>query len=178
LQHWGSARWSWLALAVAALASVSCTPGQYPVEVFKELHYQPSHRYLEPDRLAPPADSVPVTGRSSFVPFAQASSLQAPASARRTTESQQQARALFRVNCSMCHGQDGKGKSYVADRFADSNAPAVPVDLSGSRASGRSDGELYWIVSNGLGNMPRFSELLTDDQRWLLISAIREVQGR
>jgi len=163
---------------VLALASASCTPGAYSVEVFKELHYQPSQRYLEPDRLAPPADSVPVTGRSAFVPFTQASSLQAPSAARRTPESQQQARALFKVNCSMCHGQDGKGQSYVAQRFADSNAPVAPVDLTGSRASGRADGELYWIVSNGVGNMPRFNELLTDDQRWLLVNAIREVQGR
>src|SRR5438552_8184154 len=101
------------------------------------MHYQPSQRYLEPDRLAPPADAVAVTGRAAFVPFAQASSLQNPV--RRSPETQQQGRNLFKVNCSMCHGQQGRGDGYVAARFAEATAysAVTPVDLTGARAQGR-----------------------------------------
>ena len=37
---------------------------------------------------------------------------------------------------------------------------------------------VLWIIVNGLGNMPTFGDLLTDDDVWSAVYAIREVQGR
>jgi mono/diheme cytochrome c family protein len=76
----------------------------------------------------------------------------------------------------MCHGRDGRGESEVARRFAAAGFVA-PVDFSTSRVQQRSDGELYWIITNGLGNMPPFGDLLTEEQTWSAVYVIRESRG-
>src|SRR5581483_7005430 len=58
----GPGRWRRIALLVLlALLLSGCNPGAYPLDIFMEMHYEPSQRRLEPRRLAPPADAVPVT---------------------------------------------------------------------------------------------------------------------
>lgn len=155
------------------LVLAACSPGTYPVDLFAEMHYQQSQKLLEPDRLAPPPDAVPVTGRSAAITFEQAGSLQSPFA--RNPQTLDRGRQVFRVNCAMCHGADGRGTSFIAQRFSQSQA-VPPVDFTGDRARGRSDGELYWIVTYGLGNMPRFANMLTDDDRWAVVQAVRSLQ--
>ena len=77
----------------------------------------------------------------------------------------------------MSHGRDGKGQSVVSQHFQRAGR-VPPVDLTGPRAAGRTDGELHWLVTNGLGGMPPFGSLLSDEERWLIVNFIRETQGR
>jgi mono/diheme cytochrome c family protein len=165
--------------ACAGLAGMllltACTPGQYPIDIFRELHYQQSYRLLQAERLAPPPDAVPVTGGQATYSYEQASAMQSPVGS--SPQRLEQAQMLYRVNCAMCHGGDGRGTGMIAERFA-ANSANPPADLTSQRVRGRSDGELFWIVSNGLGNMPPFGDLLTDDQRWTVIQAIRSIQGQ
>ena len=156
-------------LAIAA-AVAACTPGAYQIDLFRELHYQPSQRLQEPNRLAPPVGAVPITGRSTALSFDEAAPLQNPIPA--TAQNREQAQKLFSVNCAVCHGPNADGKSPVADRFATAGV-VPPVDFRSPRVRGRTDGQLYWIVTNGVGNMPPFGDLLTDDQRWMLVQVIR-----
>lgn len=166
---------AWLITLFAALTVLACNPGQYPIDIFREMHYQQSQRILEPDRLAPPADAVPRTGARTPLTFAEARAIQNPI--RSNPETLQAAAETFRINCAVCHGQDGRGQSFVAQRFAEAGL-VPPADLSGTRVRSRSDGELYWIVTYGLGNMPPFRDLLTDQQIWMLVHRVREVQGQ
>ena len=77
--------WAPLALALIAIALAGCynnntgeaniggaihfklpafpESGANAVEIFNEMHYQPSYRSQEGPRLLPPPDSVPVTGK-------------------------------------------------------------------------------------------------------------------
>ena len=41
----------------------------------------------------------------------------------------------------------------------------------------RSDGQLYWLIVNGIGNMPPFHDLLTEEEVWGLVGYVRSVQG-
>ena len=50
--------------------------------------------------------------------------------------------------------------------------------MQGERVTTRSDGEIYWILTNGSGNMPRFGNLLTPEERWELILFIRSLQAQ
>lgn len=159
--------------ALCGLVLAACTPGAYPVDLFAEMHYQPSQRLLEPDRRAPPPDAVPVTGRGPALTFDQAKALQNPLP--RNQQTADKGAQVFKVNCAMCHGDTGRGNSVIATRFTESRA-VPPVDFTSARVRGRSDGELYWIVTNGLGNMPAFGNLLTDDERWAVIQAVRGFQ--
>jgi mono/diheme cytochrome c family protein len=163
----------WVALAGMALLLTACNPGSYAVDIFPEMHYQPSHRRLEPDRRAPPDDAVPVTGGRPRHTFEQAAGLPNPAP--RSQETLQRARQVYAVNCGMCHGADGRGQSLVAGYFR-AAGQVPPVDFAGDRVRGRSDGQLYWIVINGLGNMPPFDDLLDEADIWALVHLIREVQ--
>ena len=147
-----------------------CNPGPYPADVFPEMHYAPSQRREEPRRLSPPPDAVPVSGGRPAYTFDQAAGLANPVPA--SPEALQQAADLYRVNCAMCHGQDGHGQGPVAHYFAEAGVVA-PVDFASDRVRGRTDGQLYWIVANGLGGMPAFGRLLTDEQLWLLVRAVR-----
>jgi mono/diheme cytochrome c family protein len=40
------------------------------------------------------------------------------------------------------------------------------------------DGELYWIVANGLGNMPAFGDKLTDQDLWSVVTEVRTLEGQ
>jgi mono/diheme cytochrome c family protein len=169
-----------LILGVAVLASTACYPGAYPLDIFNEMHYQPVNRYLEPDRKAPPEGAVPVTGGAPHYTFAQASRL--PNAVSSSTQARERGRQVFTTNCQMCHGQNGKGLNdspppFVAIRFQAAGV-APPVDFTSQRARGRTDGELYWIIGNGLGNMPAFEGLISETDRWSLVHYIRQVQGQ
>ena len=157
-----------------ALLLSGCYPGAYPIDIFIEMHYQQSQRRLEPSRLAPHPEAVPITGRRPMLTFEQAGQLQNPI--QRNQQSQQRAARLYQVNCAMCHGADGRGQSPVSQRFQQAGF-VPPVDFAGPRATSRNDGQLYWIVTNGLSNMPPFGDLLTDDERWLMVQQIRQFQG-
>lgn len=169
--------WRSAALGVAALVTtVACYPGAYPIDIFIEMHYQPSQRRLEPNRLAAPADSVPMSGRAPVHTIAEARDLASPL--QRDQAGTARAQRLYATNCALCHGADGRGKSVTGEHFARSKIVTPPVDLAGERVSQRTDGELYWFISNGIGAMPHFRSLLTEQERWLLVDFIRQTQGR
>jgi mono/diheme cytochrome c family protein len=153
----------------------ACYPGQYPLDIFREMHYQPYHRLLEADRRSPPPGAVPLTGAQSSYTYEQARNLQSPVA--RSQQRAEQGQQIFTVNCAMCHGTDGRGTGMIAERFA-GNSANPPADLTSQRVRSRTDGELFWIISNGLSNMPPFGELLTDDQRWTVVQTIRSYQGQ
>jgi len=165
---------SGLAMTVTLLSG--CYPGQYPLDIFREMHYQQSNRLLQADRLAVPRDAVPITGSSrTQESFAQARTMTSPTG--RTPQRLEQGQAMFNVNCAVCHGSDAHGTGPVAERFAAGSANP-PADLTSQRVRSRTDGELHWIITNGLGNMPPFGDLLTDDQRWQAVQVIRNYQGQ
>jgi mono/diheme cytochrome c family protein len=168
-------RWRWLLTGALVLLSAACYPGAYPLDIFPELHYQQSQRRLEPNRLAPPPGAVPVTGGRPEYTWDQARTLQNPTT--RNAQAMERAQIVFRVNCSMCHGQDGHGQGPMAQYFVNARQEP-PVDFTTQRARSRADGELYWLITNGIGNMPSFASILTEDERWSLVHVIREVQGQ
>jgi hypothetical protein len=160
-------RLSSLLLSICLMLT-ACGPTTYPADVYPEMHYQPSVRRLEPQRPSPPADAVPVTGSTPHLSFDDASSLSNPVAG--TPEALQRARDLTRVNCAACHGADGHGQGPVAAYFS----PVRPVDFRSDRVRNRSDGQLFWIVANGVGNMPAFRSLLSEQELWTVVLFIRE----
>ena len=142
----------------------------YLVDVFPEMHYQQSYRLQEPPRRLPPVDSVPVTGKARDYSFAEAAEIENPlASSPARIEAGNQ---LFQVNCKHCHGADGRGEGPAGLYF-----DPLPQPMQGERVTDRSDGEIYWILTNGSGNMPKFGNLLTAEERWELILFIRSLQA-
>jgi mono/diheme cytochrome c family protein len=103
--------------------------------------------------------------------FDDARSLPNPVAASNATV--QHARELARVNCAACHGAAGDGQGPVAGYFS----PVRPVDFRSERVRNRTDGELFWIIANGLGNMPAFRDLLSEQDLWSVVLYVRQVEG-
>jgi len=65
------------------------------------------------------------------------------------------ARLHFADHCAICHGNDGGGKTIMGDGLY-----PKPPDLRLPETQNLSDGELFWIIENGVRftGMPAFSE--------------------
>jgi|SRR5580765_626066 len=78
--------------------------------------------------------------------------------------------ALFRTHCVACHGAPGVDPT---EGGASLNPPAPGLTLA--RVQARSDGELQWIVSNGIRmtGMPAFGASRSEEEVWQLVAAVR-----
>ena len=145
--------------------------GSYPLDLYQEMHYNQSYKSQEPPRLAPPPDSVPITGKDLPLPElkADAKPLQNPIAA--DPAALRQAGVLYHINCAACHGQVSAGDSLVGLKFAEHGALQPPAFAS-DRVRALSPGEAFWSITNGTGFMPSFGPLLKSQDRWLLVHLI------
>lgn len=162
------ARWGLLVLATLALAG--CARGAYAVDMFPEQHYQQSFKRQEPPRLTPPDGAVPVTGREIPLGFEEANTATNPVAV--SSETLARAAELYRVNCSMCHGPAGKGDGTVGARLV-ANGYVNPPNLTAPATQAKSDGALYYVISNGVVVMPKFGLLLNEADRWSVVHYLR-----
>lgn len=86
-----------------------------------------------------------------------------------TAESLAEARKMFGYNCAMCHGKAGDGKGDLAAdmklELRDWRDPASLEKLT--------DGELFWIISNGKGKMPENGDRDKERMRWNYVNLVR-----
>jgi mono/diheme cytochrome c family protein len=78
----------------------------------------------------------------------------------------------YRENCVGCHGAPG----VDAAEYGEGLNPAAP-DLTLPRIQKRPDGELYWIVANGIRmtGMPAFSPTHKEQEIWKVVVFIRHL---
>jgi mono/diheme cytochrome c family protein len=88
---------------------------------------------------------------------------------RPTAESQTHAKKVYGYDCAMCHGANGNGKGdVVADlklTLKDYTDPAALKDIS--------DGELFYIIKNGKGQMPGEGDRAKPDDLWNMVILVR-----
>ena len=80
--------------------------------------------------------------------------------------SAQTGEAIYIKNCQSCHGNPGKGNSLKSLK-------PIPPDLSSVSSQALTDGELFYILSTGRMIMPSFKNVLSEDERWRVISFLR-----
>lgn len=159
---------------VTVLTLVGCETGAYPLDIFPEMHYQASYRTQEPSHVGSPEGSIPTTGGEAPVTdFVAIIAKENPVPF--TGESIDAARAVFETNCTMCHGINADGDSYVARQFEQYQEKAPP-SLRRAELADQQDGALFWTITNGVNRMPSFKSLLTAEERWSLVNYIRSIQ--
>jgi mono/diheme cytochrome c family protein len=89
---------------------------------------------------------------------------------RPTAESQAKAKSLYQIDCAMCHGDNGNGKTDLATSMQLTLADWTdPKSLAGHQ-----DGELFLIIRNGKDKMPpEESGRASDEAVWNLVIYIR-----
>lgn len=91
-------------------------------------------------------------------------------------ETIRQGQKNFGVYCMVCHGLDGQATGVP---FAQSMFPPVP-SLNSRAVQSYSDGQLKWIIENGLGpsGMPASKGILNDDEIWSIVHYIRHLPAK
>jgi mono/diheme cytochrome c family protein len=83
------------------------------------------------------------------------------------------AKSSYESHCASCHGVTGNGKGDKAQGLW-----TTPTDFQIAAQLGRrSDGDLYWITTNGKWPMPAFESKLSDLERWQLVDYIRTLSA-
>ena len=87
-------------------------------------------------------------------------------------ESLHEARLHFADHCATCHGNDGRGETAMGLGLF-----PKPPDLRAAETQKLSDGELFWIIENGVRftGMPAFSSQGMEDDSWKLVLLIRHL---
>ncbi|HZD62473.1 MAG TPA: cytochrome c, partial [Xanthobacteraceae bacterium] len=76
---------------------------------------------------------------------------------------------LFATHCAACHGRRGRGDGPAGRFFR-----VKPSDLTADHVYDHTDGDLYWWITNGIGDvMPPLGAALEDDARWNVIDFVR-----
>ncbi len=105
----------------------------------------------------------------------------APASARKlknpltaSEETVNAGKQLFNKHCAVCHGEDGKSKTDVA-----ASMKKKPTDLTAKEMRGITDGETYWVLTNGVikSGMPGFKTKANDKERWQMTVYVKHLMG-
>lgn len=88
-----------------------------------------------------------------------------------TAESLAQGKKYYGYDCAMCHGEngDGKGEVAVSEKFklGDFRDPAT--------LGGKTDGELFYVIKNGSGQMPPEGDRVKPTELWNMVNYIRSL---
>jgi len=124
---------------------------------------QRSYKAYEAPVLSPPAGSVPVSGRELV---SQQAELKSPV--KPTASSLSQGKALFDVNCAMCHGHASVERGPVGKKLV-----PPPPGLDRDLVRSRSDSHIFKAITFGFGRMPAFKNKLMPEERWDLVNYLR-----
>ena len=129
----------------------------------------------------PPPNSVPTTGRETlpaptteqeiFKAKDAAASLRNPVAA--TADSVARGATLYKINCAVCHGEQGRGDGPVGRKF-----DPVPVDLNKDYTQSQADGQLFFTLTRGRVAMPFYRDALSQHERWDVINYVKSEFGK
>jgi mono/diheme cytochrome c family protein len=72
---------------------------------------------------------------------------------------------LYTVNCQSCHGTPGKSNFIIL--------VPPPGDPATEKIQKNNDGEIFYKITTGRGQMPSFRSVLTSNEIWNIISYVR-----
>jgi mono/diheme cytochrome c family protein len=89
-----------------------------------------------------------------------------------TDEVVSQGQEVFLGSCAQCHGPEARGDTTVGRNM---NPPAM--DLTSSHVQHWNDGELFWIIRNGvrLTGMPSWQSTISENDTWKLVRFIHKL---
>jgi mono/diheme cytochrome c family protein len=86
-----------------------------------------------------------------------------------TPESVAEGKRIYSYDCASCHGMNGDGKTGVAEDLK------VPDLTDPARQKDHTDGEIFYIIKNGHGDMPAEGNRVKTEQLWDLVNYVRSL---
>ena len=86
-----------------------------------------------------------------------------------TSDSIAEGKKIYTYDCATCHGVSGDGKTDIAKdlKIPDLTDPTLQKD--------RTDGELFYILKNGHGDMPPEGDRAKPERLWDLVNYVRSL---
>jgi mono/diheme cytochrome c family protein len=78
------------------------------------------------------------------------------------------AKKTYALDCAMCHGEKGDGKGDLSDTMKN-----ITDFTAADAMKNRTDGELFYIIRKGKGEMPLEGDRAKDDDVWGLVNYVR-----
>lgn len=116
---------------------------------------------------APTSETTPITDPSKIP----AEYLTKANPVKATTESQARVKKVYGWDCAMCHGDNGDGKGDVAEE----QKLTIRDYRDPSSLKGLSDGQIFYIIQNGMGKMPAEGPRAKPDEIWNLVIYLRRM---
>lgn len=124
---------------------------------------QPSPKPYQAPVLTTPAGAVPVSGRETISPDSEPKNPLLP-----IPDTLSRGKALFDINCAMCHGHTPAKPGSVARKLS-----PPPPGLDPELVRDRSDAHIFKVIAFGFGRMPPFKDKLSARERWELVNFLR-----
>ena len=166
-----------------ALTLAACSGGKQPnVELIQDMMESPAIKAQEFDEGSPahrgaripPEHTVPV----GFKPYRFAMDYEGatnnpnPLAGDFSPEILITGQKYYDINCAVCHGDKGDGKSLVAEKMA-----LKPPTLHSDKVRNWKDGQLYHVIQVGQGVMgPYGASIPKEEWRWAVVQYIRHLQ--
>lgn len=81
-------------------------------------------------------------------------------------------KSLYSKHCKSCHGKEGLGDGPKADEQEGDLG-----DFSSTEFQSQTDGELFYKVTKGRDDMPKFEKKVSSDEdRWLIVNYMRTLR--
>lgn len=95
-----------------------------------------------------------------------------PNPVKSSPKSLKEGKELYSLKCQPCHGKKGLGDGPKA-----ANLKTAPIDMTQSSFQSQPDGSLFYKISEGRGDMPKFKKEITDpDDIWNIINYVRTLK--
>jgi mono/diheme cytochrome c family protein len=78
---------------------------------------------------------------------------------------------FYSSQCAMCHGKNGDGKGDLAEQMK----LKIPDYRKAESLAGFTDGELFYILTKGMGQMPAEGDRTPDEKKWNAINYLRSL---
>jgi mono/diheme cytochrome c family protein len=118
--------------------------------------------------------SLPAPHQPAYAPQATAGPAAIPAAdaamvnpLKPTAEGLAKAKKIYGWDCAICHGDHGDGKGDLGAKYK------LKDWTDAASLQGLSDGELYYIIKNGRGQMPSEADRVKPDDVWNLVLLVR-----
>ncbi len=85
----------------------------------------------------------------------------------------QKGQKIYKSLCASCHGDNGTGNPVMIKTL---NPP--PADLTTGLVQQQTDGEIFWKITEGRGLMASYKNMLSDEERWAVVSYIRKIEKK
>ena len=86
-----------------------------------------------------------------------------------TPESIDRGKKIYAYDCAQCHGENGDGKTDAGKKMK------IPDLTDAAALKDRTDGEIFYVIKNGRGEMPLEGDRVKTDELWDLVNYVRSL---